>query len=95
MDYLETISFYLRNADRVYIVIYSVSRSGMSRNMAFFVINDGKLVRIDSLLHHVCGFKRHRRDGLVINGCGMDMGFHAVSEMCGRLGIPVIHHEYL
>lgn len=71
----------------VYTVLRHVSRSGMQRRISCYTLHDyGKgteIVWLDGLIHRACGIRIYRgwQDALVVNGCGMDMGFHIVYEL--------------
>ena len=78
----------LKPGDTVYTVLRHVSRSGMSRVIdlyKLYVTEEGKPGRlwISGHVATALDMKRHKRfDGVVIGGCGMDMGFalvHALS----------------
>lgn len=72
--------------DSVYTCLRNVSRSGMSRRITVHVVHDGELLDITWHVHNVTGFSM--RDGqLIVNGCGMDMGFHVVYTL-GRYLFP-------
>ena len=72
----------LKPGDTVYCVLRHVSRSGMSREISFFA--EG-MRSIDYLAARVLDMRRGKRDGLVVGGCGMDMGFHVVYNLSRRL----------
>lgn len=72
----------------IYCVLRDVSRSGMSRRISFYVIQDNRPRCIDYLIEVLGtgGAKRHgNKDGLVVPGCGMDMGFHVVYSLARSL----------
>lgn len=72
----------------VYCVLRDVSRSGMSRRISFFVIRDNRPRCIDYAVSILGagGARRHpNKDGVVVHGCGMDMGFHVVYALAAAL----------
>jgi hypothetical protein len=71
--------------DRVYSVLRHVSASGMSRRIDFYAIKDGAPVYLSGAMAGLLSYKRHKQGGLVVTGCGMDMGFHVVSGLAYRL----------
>lgn len=79
----------LRAGDTVYHVCKQVSRSGMSRQITFFIADkDKKIVCIDWEISHACGYTRDKNNGaLKVSGCGMDMGFSVVYNL-GRVLFP-------
>jgi hypothetical protein len=70
----------------VYLVLRSVARSGMSRVIWPFVTVDGEPLGLG-----YCGAvaleRRYdeRKEGIVVQGCGMDMGFELVYAMSCKL----------
>ena len=70
----------------VYSKLNQVSRSGMKRAISFYVIIDNKPFNIDYAISKVLKYKRDKNyDGLVVHGCGMDMGFHVVNSLSTHL----------
>ena len=72
----------------VYCILRDVSRSGMSRRISFYVLRDNRPRCVDHLISvlAVGGARRHpSKDGLVVGGCGMDMGFHVVYSLARSL----------
>lgn len=65
----------------VYFVIASVSRSGMSRTVRVYVDGEQGLRYITAYCAKVLGWriKRDYKDGVVVDGCGMDMCFHLLN----------------
>lgn len=76
----------LKRGDTVYCQLVSVSRSGMLRRIALFVIKKNKPINITWLVGHLGLFSFDKDNhALKVHGCGMDMGFHAVYELSGTL----------
>jgi hypothetical protein len=72
----------LKPGTTVYTVLRHVSASGMSRRIDLYAIRNNKPVCLTGYVSHILGLKRHHReDGLVVGGCGMDMGFHVVYSL--------------
>lgn len=73
----------LPKGSTVYCVLRHVSSSGMSRRIDFYKINRkrGDMSFLSGYIAKVLGYRRHGDDGLVIGGCGMDMGFHVVNSL--------------
>lgn len=85
----------LKPGDAVKCVLRHVSSSGMSRRIDFYHINrKGEMIYLSGYISTACGITRSRtKDGLVVSGCGMDMGFHVVYELARTLwpkGCPCI-----
>lgn len=72
-------------AGDVYAEVVSVSRSGMSRRIRFFVINDGRIERITHIINgnYKQGKKYVNDDGMSVTGCGMDMVFYTLYNFLG------------
>lgn len=68
-------------------VLRHVSSSGMTRRISLFVVAGGSLQSLDYLAALVLGDKQHKDGGIVVSGCGMDMGFHLVYNL-GRVLYP-------
>ena len=76
----------------VHYNVNSVSSSGMSRNISFYVAlvdDEGKpyIRNIDHLMADACGIREGKSGGLVFGGCGMNMGFSGVYSL-GRALFP-------
>ena len=80
---LEWMRKHLQPGDTLFTILDHVSSSGMSRNIRFVILtcHDGKPVQLHSnyAAEKILGYRRAKRgDGVVVGGCGMDMGFHCV-----------------
>lgn len=76
----------LKPGDTVYCVLRRVSKSGMSRIIDFFVIRKNELQRIAMPMANILDLKWSKdHDGLRVDGCGMDMGFHCVYSLSRAL----------
>lgn len=87
---------WIKPGDTVYTSLDHVARSGVSRHIAIKLIKNGKKGEEPLILHPnhsvavVLGYSRAKRgEGLVVGGCGMDMGFHLVHS----LGYALFGHE--
>ena len=67
---------------KIYALVNSVSRSGMSRRIEFFVAIDGDIMRIG---YDIARIVNHHynvdKGGLSVGGCGMDMIFSVLSNL--------------
>lgn len=71
---------------RVFTLLRHVSPSGMTRRISCFIARDNQIIDITYYVAKVLEVKRHRKDGgIVVSGCGMDMGFDLVYRLSGRL----------
>jgi hypothetical protein len=71
--------------DTIYTVIRHVSSSGMQREISVKMIDAGRIINLDWLVSNATGRRIGKHGGLVIKGCGMDMGFALVDG---------INHEF-
>jgi hypothetical protein len=70
---------WLKPSTVVYTVLRSVSSSGISRTLDLYVVLNHEMVRITWSTAKVLEWTYDRRkEALRVNGCGMDMGYHAV-----------------
>lgn len=65
----------------VYCILRHVSSSGMARHIDFITIRDGEPVHLTGYIAEVCGYRLAKQRGLVVGGCGMDMGFAVVYDL--------------
>ncbi len=71
----------VKPGDTVYILRHRAA-SGMSRVIDLFVINDGEPSMLGFWVAGALGLPYDRkREGIKVNGTGMDMGFHVVYEL--------------
>ena len=72
----------------LFTILRHVSASGMRRVISV-VYFDPKVgpVFLDRVAAVLTGSVIHgKHDGVIVGGCGMDMGFHLVSSMCEAVG---------
>lgn len=67
-------------------ILTHVSRSGMSRRIKLVTAYKGEegpqIMDITRMVAKLCGYKLSQSDGaLIVNGCGMDMGFAVVYDL--------------
>jgi hypothetical protein len=67
--------------DTIYTVIRHVSASGMQREISLKMIDAGRIIHLDYLVSTALGTRIGKHGGLVIKGCGMDMGFALVDQV--------------
>lgn len=80
----------------VYTQLRHTSASGMQRRISLHVVHEGRIRCIDTLAADLMGDKTHKDGGIVVNGCGMDMGFHLVYCLGAALwpeGTPEPHGQ--
>lgn len=82
----------IKPGQTVYCNVRTVSSSGMSRTISFYVamIDENKvpyLRNIDGLMSDACGMSDGKNGGIVMHGSGMDMCFQGV-YLLGRALFP-------
>lgn len=76
----------VKPGDTVYTIVRHVSRSGMSRVIGVVLLGSEGPLHPNYLVARALGVRVHPKlDGVVIGGCGMDMGFHLVYELSHAL----------
>lgn len=88
----------LSDTDTIYTVLRSVSKSGLSRVISFYIIDNNKeIVNINYYIKTLLGYRFNKtHDGLIVKGGGMDMGFHVVEMLPRELGISEkIFHRWI
>lgn len=79
---IENLRNYLKPEQCVYTKLNYVSRSGMKRVIDLYVVSGNEIVRITwNAAAAINGNYDIKREGLTMNGCGMDMGFAAVYDL--------------
>ena len=72
----------LSPGDTVYTILRHVSKSGMTRHIDVYTIQDNKPFYLTAYVSKLCGIRRLPAPAymwsLVVGGCGMDMGYHVV-----------------
>ena len=88
----ERLSTWVMPGDTIYCVLARVSRSGMRRVIRFYKISasaeTGKNETSDLSWNIAKALEYgydEKKDGVVVNGCGMDMGFHVVYSLSDKL----------
>lgn len=75
----------LKPGDTVHCVLRHVSSSGMSRRIDFYKVVNNEHVVLTGYIGNLCGYRHSRDGGLVVSGCGMDMGFSVVYDLSRTL----------
>lgn len=75
IDQLKT---WIKPGDTIYGNVNTVSNSGMSRNISFYIAHDSKIRCIDFEMSIAIGHKQGKNGGIVFGGCGMNMIFAGV-----------------
>ena len=86
------------NTGNIIVNIVSVSSSGMSRRMRFYIADkDGTIDWITCTVGHLLGMKTDKNGCLLVRGCGMDMCFAMVCNLASvftRDGYPCKYIGY-
>lgn len=82
---------------RVFTILRRAARSGMSREIGLVVMSNGRPLHPNWLACQVLGLRQGDRDGIVVRGCGMDMGFAVVTDLAQALYADpcALSHEWL
>lgn len=76
---------WIKPGDTVYTILRHVSSSGMSREIGIVVFKDGHPLHPNWSVSRVTGYRQGKRDGVIVGGCGMDMGFAVVYDLSYKL----------
>lgn len=78
---------WLKPGDTVYTILRHVSRSGMQREISLVKLTgaDAGVLALDYNAAQLLGRRIGKRDGIIMGGCGMDMGFALVYELSAAL----------
>jgi hypothetical protein len=76
---------HIKPGDTVYTVLHHVSRSGMQREIGVVLLScdNGEIISLhpNYLVSKALSIRQGKRDGLIMGGCGMDMGFALVHQL--------------
>ena len=84
---LERLHGWVKPGDTVHCILRNVSRSGMQREIGVVLMSDRTAgpIHPNHAFAVVFGERLGKRDGVIVGGCGMDMGFHLVYSVSRRL----------
>ena len=84
--YGQTVLETLPRNTTIYSIVRSVSQSGVSRTIDFYVIKDDKPIWITPAIRDILDYKQDAKtNALKVNGTGMDMCFHVVNSLGYKL----------
>ncbi len=83
-EYADRLRKWLPPGTTVYTVLRNVSRSGMSRRIDLYAWVNGEKMYLSGMAAAVMG-DRCKGGGIIVSGCGMDMGFHVVYNLAWAL----------
>lgn len=90
---IETLRGMLKPGQTVYTSVKNVSRSGMTRTLRVYILQDDRIRNISGYVASALDWPGSA-DGVKVGGCGMDMGFHTVYVLGRNLwpqGTPEAH----
>ena len=103
---IERLREWIKPGDTVYTILRHVSRSGMQREVSLKLFKDRELpYHLDGNVAAALGNRIGKHDGVIVSGCGMDVGFElvynlgrvlfpgGVSAQCTRCNLYPVHHE--
>lgn len=96
-DSLDRLKAWMPKGTTVYTVLRHVSASGMRREIGLVLLNDGQLRHPNHAASQVLGLRLGKRDGLITNGGGMDMGYDLVHRLGEELHGDgyALRHEWI
>ena len=65
----------------IYTVMKHCSSSGSTRHISSYVVKDNRIFCIDYLVKRILNLELAKKGGIIVSGCGMDMGFHLVYSL--------------
>ena len=71
--------------ETIYYSIGHVSQSGMSRDIKFWLIRNNEPLFLNGYIAEILGYKMRDNGTIRVHGCGMDMGFHVISNLSRKL----------
>lgn len=79
--------FTFTSDSKIYAIVRGVAKSGMSRRLSFFMIEDGELINITQVIAQVLDKTLNEHEwSFRVSGCGMDMIAHTLDCFASRLG---------
>ena len=84
----QLLTHYVKEGSKVFTSLRKVSSSGMTRHYSLFIVQGEDIVNITYYAAHALGWRLSESTGsraIVVNGTGMDMGFHLVSSLSSVL----------
>lgn len=80
------IPYTFKDKSSIIATVKSVAKSGMSRTIAFYMIENNNLIDITCVIAQVLGHKLQRDCTIRVKGCGMDMVFATLSAFASKIG---------
>jgi hypothetical protein len=87
---------YVTEGVTIYTIIRSISRSGMSRRLSVIVFRDNEPFSLDWAVSRALDYPLRRVvEGIRVDGCGMDMGYHVASSIASAVGVKDWKHRWI
>ena len=84
-DAIEYLKKNLKKGDTLFTIVTKVAPSGMSRRIKVLDIKDGNPSYWSYYVSKALGYKLKDDGSLLVQGCGMDMGFHLIYTLSSKL----------
>ena len=84
-DAIEYLKKNLKKGDTLFTIVTKVAPSGMSRRIKVLDIKDGNHSYWSYYVSKALGYKLKDDGSILVQGCGMDMGFHVVYSLSQTL----------
>lgn len=79
--------FTFTSDSKIYTIVRGVAKSGMSRRLSFFMVEDGALINITQVIAQCLGYTLNEREwSFRVSGCGMDMIFDTLYRFAKKIG---------
>lgn len=72
---------WIKPGDTIYTILRNVSRSGMQREIGVCIVKDGEMLHPNYSVAKALDCRQGKNDGIIMGGCGMDMGFALVYNL--------------
>jgi hypothetical protein len=94
---IENLRAWMPRGSTVYLVLRHRSRGGMTREIGVVVIHEGKAAHVSLAVAEAFGYRIGKRDGVIVHGCGMDMGFALIARIAVALHDEqrALKHEWI
>lgn len=85
LEAIERLHELLQPGTVVYTVLHHVSKSGMMRRISLKIVQDKDIRDITHYAAVAMGDKVHCEGGIIVHGCGQDMGYALVHNLGYKL----------
>ena len=82
------LTHYIKENSKIYTSLRKVSSSGMTQHYSLFIAQGSEIINVTYYSAHALGWRLTDTNGhraIVVNGTGMDMGYHLVSSLSSVL----------